>query len=157
MLLPRLGNSRWKMREERWKRKHVIPPSLIRRGMESLTVYSECRDAIHRMINHPLWHDAPVTPVLLLDISLLFPLSTFISHLEFPNLGRSIGGRELRRKFPLRNGDFLIASKMPKASVLGNLLLRSRQWFTERFWRHPFGGKRWLKRMFKSVRRPVLI
>ena len=34
------------------------------RGLESLTVYSECRDAIHRMINHPLWHDAGVTPVL---------------------------------------------------------------------------------------------
>ena len=34
---------------------------------------------------------------------------------------------ELRGKFPLRNGDFLIASKMPKASVLGNLLLCSRQ------------------------------
>ena len=31
------------------------------RGLESLTVYSECRDAIHRMINHPLWHDAGVT------------------------------------------------------------------------------------------------
>ncbi|MBQ5915165.1 MAG: hypothetical protein IIW90_08760, partial [Alistipes sp.] len=35
----------------------------------------------------------------------------------------ALAGRELRRKFPLRNGDFLIASKMPKASVLGNLLL----------------------------------
>ena len=42
----------------------------------------------------------------------LFPLSSVLFHLEFPNLGRSIGGRELRRKFPLRNGDFLIASKM---------------------------------------------
>ena len=80
------------MREERGERKHVIPPSLIRRGMESLTVYSECRDAIHRMINHPLWNDVGVTPVLLLDIFLLFPLSTFISHPEFPNLGRNIVG-----------------------------------------------------------------
>ena len=35
----------------------------------------------------------------------------------------SLAEGELRRKFPLRNGDFLIASKMPKASVLGNLLL----------------------------------
>ena len=61
---------------------HVIPPSLIRRGMESLTVYSECRDAIHRMINHPLWHDAPVTPVLLLDISLISHLLSFIFHLS---------------------------------------------------------------------------
>jgi hypothetical protein len=34
---------------------------------------------------------------------------------------------EQRRKFPLRNGDFLIVSKMPKASVLGNLLICSRQ------------------------------
>ena len=77
------------MKDERGERKHVIPPSLIRRGMESLTVYSECRDAIHRMINHPLWHDAGVTPVLLLDISLIsylssliFPHSSFLSHLS---------------------------------------------------------------------------
>ena len=47
------------------------------RGLESLTVYSECKDAIHRMINHPLWHDAGVTPVLLLDISLIYHLSSF--------------------------------------------------------------------------------
>ena len=47
------------MKDERGDMKinYVIPPSLIRRGMESLTAYSECRDAIHRMINHPLWHD----------------------------------------------------------------------------------------------------
>ena len=58
-----MRDERWKMEEEREEMKinYVIPPSLIRRGMESLTVYSECRDAIHRMINHPLWHDAPVT------------------------------------------------------------------------------------------------
>ena len=31
------------MKEERGKRKHVIPPSLIRRGMESLTEDSEGR------------------------------------------------------------------------------------------------------------------
>ena len=80
------------MKEESGERKHVIPPSLIRRGMESLTVYSECRDAIHRMINHPLWHDAPVTGVLLLNISLFFHLSSIIFHLEFPIRGRSIGG-----------------------------------------------------------------
>ena len=88
-----MKDERGKMREERGQRKHVIPPSLIRRGMESLTVYSECRDAIHRMINHPLWHDAGVTGVLLLDISLIFHLSTLLFHLEFPNLGRNIGGR----------------------------------------------------------------
>ena len=61
-----MKEERGKLREERGERRekrgentknHVIPPSLIRRGMESLTVYSECRDAIHRMINHPLWHD----------------------------------------------------------------------------------------------------
>ena len=86
------------------------PPSLIRRGMESLTVYSECRDAIHRMINHPLWHDAGVTPVLLLDISLIFHPSSLI--LNFPFSAEALAGRELSRKFPLRNGDFLIASKM---------------------------------------------
>jgi hypothetical protein len=44
-----------------------------------------------------------------------------------PNSAEALSEEELRRKFPLRNGDFLIASKMPKASVLGNLLLRSRQ------------------------------
>ena len=51
MLLPRFGNSRWKMRDERWKRKHVIPPSLIRRGMESLTEDSEGRDDIQLSFN----------------------------------------------------------------------------------------------------------
>ena len=66
-----MREERGEWKEERGKRKHVIPPSLIRRGMESLTVYSEGRDAIHRMINHPLWHDAPVTGVLLLDISFI--------------------------------------------------------------------------------------
>ena len=39
----------------------------------------------------------------------------------------ALSEEELRSKFPLRNGDFLIASKMPQASVLGNLLLCSRQ------------------------------
>ena len=50
--------------------------------MESLTVYSECRDANHRMINHPLWHDVGVTPVLLLDISLISYLSSLIFQLS---------------------------------------------------------------------------
>ena len=80
------------------------------RGLESLTEDSEGRDAIHRMINHPLWHDAPVTGVLLLDISLIFHPSSFL--LNFPISAEALAGRELRRKFPLRNGDFLIASKM---------------------------------------------
>ena len=87
------------MKVERGKRKDVIPPSLIRRGMESLTEDSEGRDAIHRMINHPLWHDVGVTPVLLLDISflchlsaLIFQLSTFIfplSSLKSPKICRN--------------------------------------------------------------------
>ena len=98
----KMKDERGEMREERGERKHVIPPSPIRRGMESLTVYSESRDAIHRMINHPLWNDVGVTPVLLLDISLLFPLSTFISHLEFPILGRSIGGARAEEEISVK-------------------------------------------------------
>ena len=47
-----------KMKDERGKRKEETRHSTERmRGLESLTVYSECRDAIHRMINHALWHD----------------------------------------------------------------------------------------------------
>ena len=54
---------RGEMKEERGEMKinYVIPPSLIRRGMESLTAYSECRDAIPHFIR---WHDAPVTGFL---------------------------------------------------------------------------------------------
>ena len=40
----KMKDERGKMRDERGEMKHVIPPSLIRRGMESLTVYSEGRD-----------------------------------------------------------------------------------------------------------------
>ena len=46
--------------------------------------------------------NAPVTGVLLLDIFLLFPLSTFISHLEFPNLGRSIDGRRAEEEISVK-------------------------------------------------------
>ena len=53
---------KFKMKEERGKMTEKTRHSTERmRGLESLTVYSECRDAIHRMINHPLWHDAGVT------------------------------------------------------------------------------------------------
>ena len=91
-----IQEERGKMKVERGKRKDVIPPSLIRRGMDSLTEDSEGRDAIHRMINHPLWYDAGVTPVLLLDISylssLIFYLSSAIFHLsnrpKFVEMGR---------------------------------------------------------------------
>ena len=83
-----MREERGKLKEEREQRKEEIRHSTERmRGLESLTVYSECRDAIHRMINHPLWHDAPVTGVLLLDISylssLIFQLSSAISPLSF--------------------------------------------------------------------------
>ena len=37
-------NGKFKMKDERGKRKHVIPPSLIRRGMESLMEDFEGRD-----------------------------------------------------------------------------------------------------------------
>ena len=42
--------------------------------------------------------------------SFIFPLSSFI--LNFPFSAESLAGRELRRKFLLKNGDFLIVSKM---------------------------------------------
>ncbi|MBQ2415058.1 MAG: hypothetical protein II283_01330 [Alistipes sp.] len=40
-----MTDERGQMRVERGKGKHVIPPSLIRRGMESLTEDSEGKDA----------------------------------------------------------------------------------------------------------------
>ena len=63
-----------------------------------------------------LWHDVGVTPVLLLDISIIFqlssfifhlssfisPLSSFIFHLEFPNLGRNIGGRRAEEEISVK-------------------------------------------------------
>ena len=106
------------MKDERGERKHVIPPSVCeewnlytkilslemptdtaeREQKPSLAWIMPSREeekpTLCRINQHSpyarLWHDVGVTPVLLLDISLLsplssfiFPLSSFIFHLVF--------------------------------------------------------------------------
>ena len=110
LVFSRAMYERWKMRDERWKRKHVIPPSVCeewnlytkilsleiptdtaeREQKPSLAWIMPSREeekpTLCRINQHSpyarLWHDVGVTPVLLLDISIIFQLSSFLSHLS---------------------------------------------------------------------------
>ena len=98
------------MKDERGERKHVIPPSVCeewnlytkilslemptdtaeREQKPSLAWIMPSREeekpTLCRINQHSpyarLWHDVGVTPVLLLDLSLLFHLSSFLFHLS---------------------------------------------------------------------------
>ena len=136
-----MKDDRWKLKEDRWEMKEIsnnktgVTPASCHRGVKRELInptqgrlfllaarHNPSKTwlllSLRSVGCHPYPQNLPLEiPFLALSgsvewrvSSFIFPLSSFI--LNFPFSAEALAGRELRRKFPLRNGDFLIASKM---------------------------------------------